>query len=205
MRLMHYRNQRQICSVEKCLPLTTHRSLRAIKKRWGKRKISLAKKQNSPSESFFQFFMTQKKKHFHWQNIFFFCLPSIVTSNAPNANRMDRLCIQNSQIFRIDKLQSSFIQIQEQVFALKLNHRRWKSCFPSGMKKKNRTASKKKLTSPHRPTTSSKSFLPNDKSRMHLFTAFDERSGVRSSSAISTQPSDRTANLMGLSVSDFKG
>lgn len=63
----------------------------------------------------------------------------------------------------------------------------------------------KYLTSPHRPTTSSKSFLPNDKSRMHLFTAFDERSGVKSSSAISTQPNDRTANLMGLSVSDLRG
>lgn len=44
--------------------------------------------------------------------------PSIVTSNAPNANRVDRLCIQNSQIFRIDEFQSSFVQIQEQVFAL---------------------------------------------------------------------------------------
>ena len=45
---------------------------------------------------------------------------------------MDRLCIQNSQIFRIDELQSSFIQIQEQVFALKQNYRRYvmiKSCF----------------------------------------------------------------------------
>lgn len=61
------------------------------------------------------------------------------------------------------------------------------------------------LTSPHRPMLSSKSFLPNDKSRMHLFTAFDERSGVRSSSAISTHPRDLTANLMGLSVSDFNG
>lgn len=61
------------------------------------------------------------------------------------------------------------------------------------------------LTSPQRPTTSSKSFLPNDKSRMHLFTAFDERSGVKSSSAISTQPNDRTANRMGLSTSCFNG
>jgi hypothetical protein len=120
---------------------------------------------------------------------------------------MDRLCVQNSQIFRIDKLQSSFIQIQEQVFALKLNRRRYvliKELLPSGEILQHFML-KEKLTSPHRPTTSSKSFLPNDKSRMHLFTAFDERSGVRSSSAISTQPSDRTANLMGLSVSDFKG
>lgn len=63
----------------------------------------------------------------------------------------------------------------------------------------------KLLTSPHRPMTSSKSFLPNDKSRIHLFTAFDERSGVRSSSAISTQPNERTENLIGLSASDFSG
>lgn len=62
-----------------------------------------------------------------------------------------------------------------------------------------------RLTSPHRPTTSSKSFLPNDKSRMHLFTAFEERSGVRSSSAISTHPRDLTANLIGLSSSGFNG
>lgn len=61
------------------------------------------------------------------------------------------------------------------------------------------------ITSPHLPTTSSKSFRPNDKSTMHLFTAFDDRSGVRSSSAISTQPNDLTANLIGLSDSDFNG
>lgn len=53
------------------------------------------------------------------------------------------------------------------------------------------------LTSPQRPTTSRRSFLPKDKSTMHLFTALEERSGVRSSSAISTQPNDLTANLMG--------
>lgn len=40
---------------------------------------------------------------------------------------------------------------------------------------------------------------------MHLFTAFEERSGVKSSSAISTHPNERTANLIGLSVSDFSG
>lgn len=56
-----------------------------------------------------------KKKTFR---DFPFDSPSIVTSNAPNANRVDRLCIQNSQIFRIDELQSAFVQIQEQVFAL---------------------------------------------------------------------------------------
>lgn len=61
------------------------------------------------------------------------------------------------------------------------------------------------LTSPHLPTTSSRSLRPNDRSTMHLLTAFDERSGVRSSSAISTQPSDRTANRMGRSDSDFNG
>lgn len=64
---------------------------------------------------------------------------------------------------------------------------------------------KNSLTSPHLPTTSSKSFLPNDKSRMHLFTAFEDLSGVKSSSAISTHPSDRTANRIGLSASDFNG
>lgn len=63
----------------------------------------------------------------------------------------------------------------------------------------------KLITSPHRPTTSNKSFRPNDRSTIHLFTAFDDRSGVRSSSAISTQPSDRTANRIGLSDSDFNG
>lgn len=35
---------------------------------------------------------------------------------------------------------------------------------------------------------------------MHLFTALLLRSGVRSSSAISTHPSDRTANLIGRSL-----
>jgi hypothetical protein len=49
------------------------------------------------------------------------------------------------------------------------------------------------FTSPHRPTTSSKSFRPDDNSIIHLLTAFDERSGVRSSSDTSIQPSDRTA------------
>lgn len=64
----------------------------------------------------------------------------------------------------------------------------------------------KARTSPHLPTTSNKSFFPSDKSTIHLLTAFDDRSGVRSSSAISTQPSDRTANRIGFeSDSDFKG
>lgn len=40
---------------------------------------------------------------------------------------------------------------------------------------------------------------------MHLLTALDERSGVKSSSAISTQPSERTANRIGRSVSDLRG
>lgn len=40
---------------------------------------------------------------------------------------------------------------------------------------------------------------------MHLLTAFEDRSGVRSSSAISTQPSDRTANRIDRSVSDLSG
>jgi hypothetical protein len=53
--------------------------------------------------------------------------------------------------------------------------------------------SKAVFTSPHRPTTSSKSFRPDDNSIIHLLTAFDERSGVRSSSDTSIQPSDRTA------------
>ena len=61
------------------------------------------------------------------------------------------------------------------------------------------------LTSPHRPTTSSKSFFPHDKFKMHLLTALELRSGVKSSSAISTQPKERTAKRMGLSVSDFNG
>lgn len=60
-------------------------------------------------------------------------------------------------------------------------------------------------TSPHRPTTSNKSFRPNDKSTIHLLTAFEDRSGVKSSSAISTQPSERTANRIGRSESDFNG
>lgn len=61
-------------------------------------------------------------------------------------------------------------------------------------------------TSPHLPTTSNKSFLPSDKSTIHLLTAFDDRSGVKSSSAISTHPNERTANLIGLeSESDLSG
>lgn len=55
------------------------------------------------------------------------------------------------------------------------------------------------LTSPHLPTTSSKSKRPNDRSTMHLLTALLLLSGVRSSSAISTHPSDLTANLIGRS------
>jgi hypothetical protein len=39
---------------------------------------------------------------------------------------VDRLCIQNSQIFRIDEFQRSFVQIQEQVFALEREaNREW--------------------------------------------------------------------------------
>ena len=53
------------------------------------------------------------------------------------------------------------------------------------------------LTSPHLPTTSLISLRPSDKSTIHLLTALLLRSGVRSSSAIRTHPSDRTANLMG--------
>lgn len=63
----------------------------------------------------------------------------------------------------------------------------------------------RKLTSPHRPTTSNKSFRPSDKSTIHLLTALDERSGVKSSSAISTHPNERTANRIGRSDSDFSG
>lgn len=51
-----------------------------------------------------------------------------------------------------------------------------------------------KLTSPQRPTWSSRSFLPKLRSTMHLLTARLDRSGVRSDSAISTQPSERTKN-----------
>lgn len=56
----------------------------------------------------------------------------------------------------------------------------------------------KLLTSPHLPTTSRISFLPMDKSTMHLLTALLLLSGVRSASAISTQPKDLTAKRMGL-------
>lgn len=52
-----------------------------------------------------------------------------------------------------------------------------------------------KLTSPQRPTWSSKSFRPRLRSTMHLLTARLDRSGVRSASEISTQPSERTKNL----------
>lgn len=55
------------------------------------------------------------------------------------------------------------------------------------------------LTSPHLPTTSSKSKRPNDRSTIHLLTALLLLSGVRSSSAISTHPSDLTANRIGRS------
>lgn len=55
------------------------------------------------------------------------------------------------------------------------------------------------LTSPHLPTTSLMSFLPNDRSTIHLLTARLLLSGVRSSSAILTQPSDWTANRTGFS------
>lgn len=40
---------------------------------------------------------------------------------------------------------------------------------------------------------------------MHLLTALLLRSGVRSSSAISTQPRDRTANLIGRSLDSGSG
>ncbi len=57
------------------------------------------------------------------------------------------------------------------------------------------------LTSPHLPTTSLMSFLPSERSTMHLLTALLLLSGVRSSSAILTQPRERTANRMGYSPS----
>lgn len=55
------------------------------------------------------------------------------------------------------------------------------------------------LTSPHRPTTSSRSLRPNERSTIHLLTALLLLSGVKSSSAISTHPNDRTAKRIGLS------
>ena len=61
------------------------------------------------------------------------------------------------------------------------------------------TGNRRILTSPHFPTTSSKSKRPNDKSTIHLLTALLLLSGVRSSSAISTHPSDLTANRIGRS------
>lgn len=61
------------------------------------------------------------------------------------------------------------------------------------------------LTSPHLPTTSRRSFLPRDKSTMHLLTALLLLSGVRSSSAISTQPNDLTAKRIGRSFDSGSG
>lgn len=55
------------------------------------------------------------------------------------------------------------------------------------------------LTSPHLPTTSLISFLPNERSTIHLLTALLLLSGVRSSSAIRTHPRDWTANRTGFS------
>lgn len=56
------------------------------------------------------------------------------------------------------------------------------------------------LTSPQRPTLSMRSLRPSDKSTIHLLTALLLLSGVRSSSAISTQPSERTAKRIGRSL-----
>lgn len=56
------------------------------------------------------------------------------------------------------------------------------------------------LTSPHRPTASMIVFNPSDKSTMHLLTALLLRSGVRSSSEISTHPNERTAKRTHLSL-----
>lgn len=56
------------------------------------------------------------------------------------------------------------------------------------------------LTSPQRPTLSMRSLRPSDRSTIHLLTALLLLSGVRSSSAISTQPSERTAKRIGRSL-----
>jgi len=53
------------------------------------------------------------------------------------------------------------------------------------------------LTSPQRPTTSLTSFLPTDRPTMHRLTALPLCSALSSSSFISTQPSERTANRIG--------
>lgn len=83
----------------------TYRSLGALRGKW--KKVSWKRSTQKAATSLADEFMAHS--------------PSIITSHAPDTNRVDRLCIQNSQIFRIDKLQSTFVQIQEQVFALQVN------------------------------------------------------------------------------------
>lgn len=46
-------------------------------------------------------------------------LPSIVSTNAPHSNGMDRLRVEYGEIFRINKFESTFVQVQKQVFSLK--------------------------------------------------------------------------------------
>lgn len=46
------------------------------------------------------------------------CSPSIIPTNTPHSNRMNWLWIQNRQVLWIDKFESTFVQVQKQVFTL---------------------------------------------------------------------------------------
>ena len=122
-------------------------------------------------------------------------LPSIIATNSPDTDCVNRLTVQNRKSFRIDKFQRAFIKIHVQIFALNSNT----------FQIKQKQIEEEHIdcrTSPHRPTTSNKSLRPKLKSTMQRLTALELRSGVKSSSAISTQPKERTEKRM---AGDFGG
>lgn len=46
-------------------------------------------------------------------------LPAMVSANTPHPHRVYRLCVEHGKILRVYQFQRAFVQIHEQVFALK--------------------------------------------------------------------------------------
>lgn len=53
--------------------------------------------------------------------LFIVCMlnsPSIIASNAPDAYRVNWLCVEYCQILRINQFESTLVQVHEQILAL---------------------------------------------------------------------------------------
>lgn len=46
-------------------------------------------------------------------------LPAMVSANTPHPHRVNRLCVEHGKILRVYQFQRAFVQIHEQVFALR--------------------------------------------------------------------------------------